>query len=301
MCWRCWRPCRTGSRRPGPDWRTARTRRPHAPTRRRRPRALGIPVEGERGRGGSYRLKPGFRVPPLMFTTGEAVAVTLGLMAAQAARAGGHGALDKVSRVLPDHLQRASTRSSSCSPSRSASTPRRRTARPCSRSPTRPRRHRKVSARYTDYADNETDSDLHAVRRGRPQRPLVRPRLRRRPRRAARAESRPRQQGPTAGRGEAPPPDFDAVAFVAAPSRASRGRTRIEVLLHTDTQTAAAALPADARRAEPHQRRHTLPDARRIARLGRGPARRQRPRLHGQPPDELRASLSGSPKDSSAA
>src|SRR5215218_3714486 len=44
-------------------------------------RALGIPVEGERGRGGSYRLKPGFRVPPLMFTTNEAVAVTLGLMA----------------------------------------------------------------------------------------------------------------------------------------------------------------------------------------------------------------------------
>src|SRR5207237_902958 len=41
-------------------------------------RALGIPVEGERGRGGSYRLKPGFRVPPLMFTTAEATAVTLG-------------------------------------------------------------------------------------------------------------------------------------------------------------------------------------------------------------------------------
>src|ERR671921_1489096 len=46
-------------------------------------RDLGIPVEGERGRGGSYRLKPGYRVPPLMFTTGEAVAVTLGVMAAR--------------------------------------------------------------------------------------------------------------------------------------------------------------------------------------------------------------------------
>jgi predicted DNA-binding transcriptional regulator YafY len=39
-------------------------------------RDLGIPVEGERGRGGSYRLRPGYRVPPLMFTTGEAAAVS---------------------------------------------------------------------------------------------------------------------------------------------------------------------------------------------------------------------------------
>jgi predicted DNA-binding transcriptional regulator YafY len=41
-------------------------------------RSLGIPVEGERGRGGSYRLRPGYRVPPLMFTTREAAAVALG-------------------------------------------------------------------------------------------------------------------------------------------------------------------------------------------------------------------------------
>ena len=46
-------------------------------------RDLGIPVEGERGRGGSYRLRPGYRVPPLMFTPGEAAAVALGLMAAR--------------------------------------------------------------------------------------------------------------------------------------------------------------------------------------------------------------------------
>src|SRR5689334_11032391 len=46
-------------------------------------RDLGIPVEGERGRGGSYRIKPGYRVPPLMFTPKEAAAVALGLMAAK--------------------------------------------------------------------------------------------------------------------------------------------------------------------------------------------------------------------------
>src|SRR4051794_6168455 len=68
-------------------------------------RALGIPVEGERGRGGSYRLKPGFRVPPLMFTTGEAVAVTLGLMAAQRLGLEATTTLDKVRRVLPGRLR----------------------------------------------------------------------------------------------------------------------------------------------------------------------------------------------------
>ena len=29
---------------------------------------LGIPVEGERGVGGGYRLRPGYRLPPLMLT-----------------------------------------------------------------------------------------------------------------------------------------------------------------------------------------------------------------------------------------
>ncbi len=32
---------------------------------------LGIPVEAERGAHGGYRLRPGFRLPPLMFTEDE--------------------------------------------------------------------------------------------------------------------------------------------------------------------------------------------------------------------------------------
>ncbi len=40
---------------------------------------LGIPVASSRGPGGCYRLKPGFRLPPLMFGTEEAFAVALGL------------------------------------------------------------------------------------------------------------------------------------------------------------------------------------------------------------------------------
>src|SRR5215468_3851013 len=40
---------------------------------------MGIPVEAGRGRYGGHRLQPGFRMPPLMLTTDEAVAVTLSL------------------------------------------------------------------------------------------------------------------------------------------------------------------------------------------------------------------------------
>jgi predicted DNA-binding transcriptional regulator YafY len=68
-------------------------------------RDLGIPVEGERGRGGSYRIKPGYRVPPLMFTSKEAAAVALGLMAAKRLGIETDAALAKVRRVLPDRLR----------------------------------------------------------------------------------------------------------------------------------------------------------------------------------------------------
>ncbi len=41
---------------------------------------LDVPVESVRGRYGGYRLAPGYRMPPLMFTDDEAVAVLLGLV-----------------------------------------------------------------------------------------------------------------------------------------------------------------------------------------------------------------------------
>src|ERR1700733_14428714 len=40
---------------------------------------LDIPVRSVRGRYGGYRLAPGFRMPPLMFTDDEALAVMLGV------------------------------------------------------------------------------------------------------------------------------------------------------------------------------------------------------------------------------
>jgi predicted DNA-binding transcriptional regulator YafY len=71
---------------------------------------LGIPVEGERGVGGGYRLRPGYRLPPLMLSDDEATVVVLGLAAAH--RLGlvepetSDGALAKIHRVLPDALRR---------------------------------------------------------------------------------------------------------------------------------------------------------------------------------------------------
>jgi predicted DNA-binding transcriptional regulator YafY len=72
---------------------------------------LGIPIEGQRGVGGGYRIRPGYRLPPLMLTDDEAVAVALGVQAAGRLGLSGSaeaadGALLKIHRVLPDGLRR---------------------------------------------------------------------------------------------------------------------------------------------------------------------------------------------------
>lgn len=72
--------------------------------------SLGIPIQAGRGRYGAYRLRPGFKLPPLMLTEDEALAVVLGLLAAR--RLGlattapdVEGALAKIERVLPVALR----------------------------------------------------------------------------------------------------------------------------------------------------------------------------------------------------
>jgi predicted DNA-binding transcriptional regulator YafY len=71
---------------------------------------LGIPVQAQRGRYGGYRLLPGYKLPPLMLTDDEAIAVVLGLRAAERAglattdHAAAASALAKLSRVLPQAL-----------------------------------------------------------------------------------------------------------------------------------------------------------------------------------------------------
>ena len=73
-------------------------------------RELDIPVEAERGRYGGYRLARGYRMPPLVLTNDEALAIVLGLLAAERLGMGttvlaGAGARAKIERVLPDALR----------------------------------------------------------------------------------------------------------------------------------------------------------------------------------------------------
>ncbi|MFL5592644.1 MAG: helix-turn-helix transcriptional regulator, partial [Ktedonobacteraceae bacterium] len=71
---------------------------------------VGIPVEANIGRHGGYRLRPGFKLPPLMLTEEEATAIMLGLLGTSWLEIGQssiavEGALAKVSRVLPLHAR----------------------------------------------------------------------------------------------------------------------------------------------------------------------------------------------------
>ena len=71
---------------------------------------LGIPLEAERGPYGGYRLRPGFKLPPLMLTDAEATAVVLGLIVSRRTGISPEGpavdeALTKILRILPVELR----------------------------------------------------------------------------------------------------------------------------------------------------------------------------------------------------
>ncbi|MEZ4736790.1 MAG: YafY family protein [Caldilineaceae bacterium] len=73
---------------------------------------MAIPIEAERGRHGGYRLRPGYKLPPLMFSTDEALAITLGLLMTRRLGLGVdpisvEGALAKLGRVLPPALHQS--------------------------------------------------------------------------------------------------------------------------------------------------------------------------------------------------
>lgn len=73
---------------------------------------LDVPVESVRGRYGGYRLAPGYRMPPLMLSDEEALAVLLGLIAGRraglmtSANAANETAAAKIRRVLPTRVAR---------------------------------------------------------------------------------------------------------------------------------------------------------------------------------------------------
>jgi predicted DNA-binding transcriptional regulator YafY len=71
---------------------------------------LHIPIDSSPGVGGAYRLRPGYRLPPLLLTNEEAFALSLGLRALRqiglaAFAPATEGALAKLRRVLPEALR----------------------------------------------------------------------------------------------------------------------------------------------------------------------------------------------------
>jgi predicted DNA-binding transcriptional regulator YafY len=207
-------------------------------------RALGIPVEAERGPAGGYRLRPGYRMPPLLFTTGEATAVALGLLAARRDGLDADGALAKLHRVLPDRVR---LRVEALEQTLQV------TGRPRSAAPPSGEhllllaeavvRGRRVRARYTSSEGVESDRELspyglvahggrwyvpaHDHGRGEP--------------RALRADrfGAIRLDGP----GEPPPPDFDAVAFVSRTLARVPWTHEVEVVLELPLEVATARFP----------------------------------------------------------
>ena len=70
---------------------------------------MGVPIESERGRDGYYLLAKGFKLPPMMFTSGEALALALGLgivrhIGMNHSPASIEGAWAKLNRVLPTEI-----------------------------------------------------------------------------------------------------------------------------------------------------------------------------------------------------
>lgn len=71
---------------------------------------MGIPVTAERGRAGGYALVAGFKLPPMMFTEDEALALSVGLLAARGlglaeAAPAVSSAQAKLERIMPANLK----------------------------------------------------------------------------------------------------------------------------------------------------------------------------------------------------
>ena len=212
---------------------------------------LGIPVEGERGVGGGYRVRPGFRLPPLMLSDDEAIVVVLGLLAAR--RLGldtpsesVEGALTKIHRVLPDaSRRRVEALESTLEFTRSATIGAPVAGDTVLLLADAIRRRRRVHLSYRSFAGEETERDVsphglvvHSGRWYLAAHDHVRDDLR--TFRVDRMERAALADGPAVD----PPPGFAAVEHVSRSLARVPWPWAVEVLLHVPLERASRRIPA---------------------------------------------------------
>ena len=213
---------------------------------------LGIPIEGQRGVGGGYRIRPGYRLPPLMLTDDEAVVVALGTLAAGRLGLSGSaesvdGALAKIHRVLPDGLRRrVEALEETLDFTRAREAPRPSAATLVLLLADAIRRRRRLRMTYRSYAGEETERELSPLGSRGAHGALV-------PRRATTtAATTCARSGSTGSVGPrwpteaavAPPDGFDAVAYVSTSLARTPWRWEVEVLLDLPLDEAARRVPA---------------------------------------------------------
>ncbi len=212
---------------------------------------LGIPVEGQRGVGGGYRIRPGYRIPPLMLTDAEAVVVVLGLMAARRQGVESEaepvdGALAKIHRVLPTTLRRQVEALEATIGFTAAATE----GAPVAGDTVllladAIRRRRRLRIAYTAFSGEQTRRELSplglVVHSGRWY--LAAHDHKRDDLRTFRVD-RIRSTALAASTAVEPPDGFDAVAHVSTSLARTPWRWEIEVLLDLRPEVAAARLPA---------------------------------------------------------
>ena len=247
---------------------------------------LGIPVEGQRGVGGGYRIRPGYRLPPLMLGDEEAVAVVLGLLATRGSAAGRRAGRRR-RRAREDQPRPALD---APPPGRGARGDARlhldagrRAGRRCCRAPARGRDPppSPPADRVPHVRGRGVGTRAQPARPRRPRGPLVPRRLRSSARRPAHVPGRPdlanrarRGSGGAAAGRLRRRRARDALACEGAVEVGGRGAAR------PAGRRGGAPDPGDARRARRRPRGDAAADAGRLARLDGERPRRSRLRLH---------------------